>query len=74
VVNDFGTANYNGLVTTVQHRLSSTFSLLANWTWSKCLNEADGAGDITGTSVENPSNPSLDYALAAPTIATSKTS
>ena len=62
VVNDFGTANYNGLVVSVNHRLSSTFSLLANWTWSKCLNEADGAGDITGTSVENPANPSLDYA------------
>ena len=30
LVGDFGTANYNGLVTTVQHRLSSSFSLLAN--------------------------------------------
>ncbi|WP_263380739.1 carboxypeptidase-like regulatory domain-containing protein [Granulicella paludicola] len=61
VINDFGTANYNGLVTTVQHRLSSTFSLLANWTWSKCLNEADGMGDLAGTSIENPANPALDY-------------
>jgi hypothetical protein len=61
LVGDYATANYNGLVTTVQHRLSSTFSLLANWTWSKCLNEADGAGDITGSSVEVPSNPRLDY-------------
>jgi hypothetical protein len=62
VVNDFATANYNGLVTTVQHRLSTTFSLLANWTWSKCLNEADGNGDITGTSIEDPTRPYLDYA------------
>ena len=58
---DEGTANYNGLVTTLQHRLSSTFSLMANWTWSKCLDEADGQGDLAGTQVENPNNPKLDY-------------
>ncbi len=61
LVGDYGTANYNGLVTTVQHRLSSTFSLLANWTWSHCLNLADGAGDITGSSVSRPNQPALDY-------------
>jgi carboxypeptidase family protein len=54
-------ANYNGLVATVQHRLSSSFSLLANYTWSKCLNEADATGEVAGTGVENPSNPSADY-------------
>jgi hypothetical protein len=62
LVGDYATANYNGLVTTVQHRLSSSFSLLANWTWSKCLNEADAGGDITGSSVAYPNNPRLDYA------------
>jgi hypothetical protein len=56
-----GTANYNGLVATLQHRLSSTFSLLSNWTYSKCLDIADGQGDLAGTVVENPANPSLDY-------------
>ena len=56
-----GTGNYNGLVTTVQHRLSSSFSLLANWTWSKCLNEEDAQGDYASTTVENPNKPSLDY-------------
>ena len=61
LVGDFATANYNGLVTTVQHRLSSTFSLLANWTWSKCLNEADANGDITGSPVSNASNIAQDY-------------
>jgi hypothetical protein len=55
------TANYNGLITTVQHRLSSTFSLLANWTWSKCLNEADGTGDLSGSSFSQPNNPRIDY-------------
>ena len=61
VINDFGTANYNGLITTVQHRLSATFSLLANWTWSKCLNQEDAQGDLAGTTIENPNNPALDY-------------
>jgi Carboxypeptidase regulatory-like domain len=61
MVGDYATANYNGLVTTVQHRLSSTFSMLANWTWSKCLNIADGNGDITGSPVSNASNIAQDY-------------
>jgi hypothetical protein len=61
LVGDEGTANYNGLIATLQHRLSSTFSLLANWTWSKCLDEADGQGDLAGTTVEAPNNPRLDY-------------
>ena len=61
LVGDEGISNYNGLVVTVQHRLSSTFSLLANYTWSKCLNENDASGDVSTTSVSNPSNPALDY-------------
>jgi hypothetical protein len=60
-VNDTGTANYHGLVATLQHRLSSTFSFLANWTYSKCLDIADGQGDIAATLTENPFNPKLDY-------------
>jgi hypothetical protein len=62
VVGDYATANYNGLVTTLQHRLSQTLSVLANWTYSKCLNEADSGGDITGSSVSQPNNPRADYA------------
>ena len=61
LVNNVGMANYNGLVTSLQHRLSSTFSLLANYTWSKCLNVADAQGDLAGTTVQNPANPGLDY-------------
>ena len=61
LVGDFASANYNALVTTVQHRLSSTFSLLANHTWAKCLNLADASGDLAATTVEDPKNPSKDY-------------
>jgi hypothetical protein len=61
LVGDEGIANYHGLVATLQRRLSSTFNLLANWTWSKCLNIADGQGDLAGTNVEDPQDLRLDY-------------
>jgi hypothetical protein len=61
LINDEGMGNYHGLITSLNHRLSSTFSLLANWTYSKCLDIADEQGDIATTVVENPNNPSLDY-------------
>jgi hypothetical protein len=62
LVGDNGTGNYNGLITTVQHRLSSTFSLLVNHTWSKCLNMVDAQGDLAGTNVQDPLHPERDYA------------
>jgi hypothetical protein len=62
LVDDIGWANYNGMVATIQHRLSSTFSMLSNFTWSHCLNISDAGGDVTGTSVENPYNWGMDYA------------
>jgi hypothetical protein len=61
LVGDFGTANYNGLVSSVNHRLSSTMSIVANWTWSKCLNFNDASGDYAATSVSNPLNLRQDY-------------
>jgi hypothetical protein len=61
LVADSATASYNGLIASLNHRLSSTFSLLANWTWSKCLDEEDGQGDLSGVAVENPANIRMDY-------------
>jgi hypothetical protein len=61
LVGDEATADYNGLVSSIQHRLSATFSLLANWTWSKCLNIYDAQGDYAGTATENPYNFGMDY-------------
>jgi hypothetical protein len=58
---DSAFANYNGMVTSIQHRLSSTFSFLANYTWSKCMNIEDAQGDLAGTTVQNPNNPRGDY-------------
>ncbi len=56
-----GSASYNGLVTSVQHRMSSSFSFLANYTWSKCLNISDASGDVAQTAVENPKNIRMDW-------------
>ena len=56
------TANYNAMVATIQHRLSSTFSLLANYTWSHCIDIEDAQGDLNGTTVENPDNIGMDRA------------
>jgi hypothetical protein len=61
IVGDEASANYNGLVTSINHRLSSTFSLLGNWTWSKCLNIYDAQGDYAGTGPEDIADPGLDY-------------
>lgn len=60
-VGNGASANYNGLVSSLNHRLSNTFSLFANWTWSKCLNIYDAQGDYAGTGPEDPYNPGLDY-------------
>ncbi len=61
IIDDEAMADYNGLVLSANHRLSNTFNMFANYTWSRCLNIADATGDLAGTGVENPLNPSLDY-------------
>jgi hypothetical protein len=44
------------MVASIQHRLSSNFSFLANYTWSHCIDIEDNPGDIAGTTVQNPAN------------------
>lgn len=61
VINDIAWANYNGVVLSLQHRLSSTFSMLTNYTWSKCLNVSDALGGYGNSPLENPYNLSMDY-------------
>jgi hypothetical protein len=61
LVSNIAYANYNGMVATLQHRVSTNFVLLANYTWSHCLNIADASGDWSSTPLEDPYNPKLDY-------------
>lgn len=50
-----GNATYNGLLVSGQHRLSQDFSILANFTWSHCLDQGEIGQDI-GNAFQNPSN------------------
>lgn len=49
-------SSYNGLVTTIQHRLSSSFVFMANYTWSHCIDIADNVGDTEAVTAQNPAN------------------
>jgi len=61
IANDEAIGNYNGLLTSIEHRFSHNYTVLANYTWSKCLN----LGPITtlGTegAVQNPYDIRSDY-------------
>lgn len=61
LINDNAWANYNGMVATLQHRLSNTFSLLSNYTYSRCMNIYDAQGDQGGNGPMDPLNIGLDY-------------
>ncbi len=47
-LDDGGTASYNALIVSAEHRLSSHFSMLANYTWSHCI------GDLVTTELSGP--------------------
>jgi hypothetical protein len=54
-------SNYNGLLLTLQHRFSSNFTVLTNYTWSHCLSYSDFSGELAGSAYEDPFNRALDY-------------
>lgn len=62
-----GSANYNGLQINVEHRLGHGFSLLANYTWSKCLGDTRDMLDNNIGSYRAPFVPGMgihaDYGL-----------
>jgi len=53
-------ANYEGLLASIEHRLANNYTILANYTWSKC----HGVVPVTslgGATIANPANPRGDY-------------
>ncbi|MCX6551275.1 MAG: hypothetical protein NTY02_09780 [Acidobacteria bacterium] len=58
---DTGRANYAGMLLTAQRRLKDGWSVMGNWTLSKCM--ADPATtELTGPTTVDPNNPGADYA------------
>jgi hypothetical protein len=57
---DGGTASYNALLLSVNHRLSRNFSALANYTWSHCLSDGDASSEMSGVGYQNPNNREAD--------------
>ncbi len=62
LIDDGANSSYNGVIAAVQHRMSSNFSFLANYTWSHCISVGDAPGDIAAPVYENPNNRRLDRA------------
>ncbi len=61
IADDGANANYEGMLTSIQHRFAHNYTFLANYTWSHCSSEAEFTGEITGPIFENPYNLRQDY-------------
>lgn len=62
----YATSNYNALLLSANHRLSSNFNLLANYTWSHCLelpvqDQWQGAELFPVGTPSSPSHPDFQY-------------
>ena len=53
------TASYNALLLSAQHRLSSHFTVLGNYTWSHCIAGAF-TSELDGVQYTNPNNRAFD--------------
>ena len=58
-LDDHGTASYNALLLSAEHRLSSHFSMLANYTWSHCIADPQTT-ELSGPIYTDPSNRRFD--------------
>jgi hypothetical protein len=58
---DEGNASYNALLVSLNHRFSQHFTLLANYTWSHCIDLGDFAGELSSSRlISNPNNFAAD--------------
>ncbi len=59
LLDDGGTAGFNSLVVSAEHRLSSHFMVLANYTWAHCISDLV-TSELSGPVYTNPANRRLD--------------
>jgi len=64
LLDDGGTANYEGLLLSLQHRLASHFTVLANYTWSHCIADLVTT-ELGGPIYTNPNNRRTDRGACA---------
>ncbi|HLJ26236.1 MAG TPA: TonB-dependent receptor [Candidatus Angelobacter sp.] len=58
---DEGNASYNALLVTARHRFSQNFTILANYTWSHCIDLGEFTGELTASRLfADPNNFSAD--------------
>src|SRR5579871_1951931 len=53
---DGANSEYEGILLKAEHRFSSHYSLISNYTYSHCISEADFSGDLGGAYTQNPYN------------------
>jgi hypothetical protein len=62
MMNDGVNTSYNGLQLSARHRMSHGYSLLFNYTYSHCLQDAETIGNkLQGNTQTNPNNMRFDY-------------
>ena len=61
IADDGNNANYNGMLVSLEHRFAHSYTVLANYTWSKCMQVSPMISLGVGGVIENPFNPKTDY-------------
>lgn len=59
---DGATSNYNGLLLSLNHRFASNFTMLVNYTWSRCMSTYDFGGELAGNNYQNPNDRNAEKA------------
>ena len=63
-LDDSGRSNYHGMLLSMQRRLQSGWSVLTNYTLSRCMTDP-ATTELTGPTTVDPSNPDADYSYCA---------
>ena len=57
---DGSSSVFDGMLLRVEHRFSGNFTLLTNYTYSKCITGGTDVGDLGGNTFQNPYKPATD--------------